>query len=336
VFGCGEKMPTINSTVAVLFQFSDCLMFVMGCGILWVGIYALPGSGAAPYSVLNEEWFRSFGIGCLFIFFHIMLSMFVTCFGLTYQMRDRPMKTWWTGRRILILRTCMLLGLTITAGFVMVEMYNLSLSFNNTVHDINSGSSPNYDYFEIKFSKAFNNDYYEAQLNCGAEDWIWGLVDKNCGYASTSTSVTMLEAQCSTSCSSTSGTCIVKSQADCNTNRYFCPFNSCRKGLLEWMLGYVNNIYYMAVFFFILALFQLVLGLGLSCYHHKASFLNILAKTGAVKFSHVKKRNPKEEILIFRTKSCQAHHDKMDIMQKKIKNEDETGIVFLTKHDSEV
>jgi hypothetical protein len=303
----------LNSIFVVLTHVIDALLIVVGFVIMCYGVYVAPG--VSDNGQLNTTYFNYMFIGCVFATVHIILSAVMSCQGTKWQkLNPSPddVYPWLTGRRMLIARNVFALALVMVSAWTLVGFYSLDMSFNNTRDDLEAGMNPVYDAFELDFSHDFNERYFSAVDTCGGSDWLWDIIKERCAYTDTddsSGSLTMQEKQCDADCGNTEGTCSI-TEADCDAAVSDCPYDECRLGLLNFMLDWMEYAYYISAITFALALVQFISTAFLMCYHHKASFIEVLVQTGAVKRTDkdtLHRKAPKKTVQMFWTQESREN-----------------------------
>jgi hypothetical protein len=305
---------------------------VMGVVICTFGIYLAPG--LATDSTLNQWYFATLSTISVCTFVLIIISVALSCMGIRWQkLNPSPDDEypWLTGKRVLIARNFLAAVLVGLSVWTLFNFYSLDVSFRNTKNQINAGNDPSYDAFERDFSGDFNAQYFKAVNNCKENHWIWDRVEKYCGYSDLDDdTVSIYEDQCEADCGNTSGTCRTSEDA-CDDDKKDCPYHICRKGLLTFMEDRLMWAYYVCSVTALLAILQWCCSLALMCYHHKASFVEILEKMGAIR-KHGKVAKglvetksfglaPKGEIKLFWT-SHEHHSPEHAARKQKILSDD--------------
>lgn len=258
---------------------ANFLFVVMGLLIISGALYVL----AADFGDLDKGFFL--GGGAIVFLFGCMLLMvsYLGGQGIYYQRRESK-HTMWQGRRILIVyQVCLIMTLIFELVWLGISLAAIT-ELRNNAEDIQDDpdNPPEWSSMEIKISQKFDAFFFGASSQCNTLKylWFWNFVNKRC----TKYNENMSQFTCQrcndasvTSCAGDERTCYENGQTQANDA---CPYNACRRGVLEFVLDRFSPFAYFVLFVVIFQVFLIACTCTLICYHPRDSELEIRAKNG--------------------------------------------------------
>lgn len=274
-----EPKSRLNEWTKFILMQVNFFFAVFGLTLVGLAIYVL----AANWGSLDPAFFTGGGVVlCLFGFIIIFVA-YIGCLGVVNQRRKSPYTEWQGMRLLVIYQVCLSLAFA-------AQIYWLAYSLDN-VNDLRvaattySVSNPiPYGSLETTFAEKFNAFFFAAQLSPFCPDlkytWFWTIIDKVCG----SYNVNMSESSCLRCNDYSVSQCDADAEHCYKTGATYlsvaCPYNACRKGLLNLIYNNLAPFAYFIIAFVLFQILLLVLNCMLICYNPRDSEERIRAKNG--------------------------------------------------------
>ena len=282
-------MGRLNSCIKLAFCLSELFFLVVSLLCLGFSVLVSTDNVAALSFGMAKETAKLVGVlaGAVFI---------CSCYGCCGALRQTIRKGLCSGRKILCLHQLLLVAVLLFTLSQHEWINKREYSLRLVAEDKQSYNE--YDKFEMRSSKLFNNAYFESI--CSSEDdkstaWLSDFVDKNCPLDMSQDSCTLSSSnkkKCDTSCSALKGmtdytTHDIKqccpSQELCNEGvKAACPYERCRVGIATELVHWAHYTKIATQFVCSLAGFLLILSLLLVCFNPRDEIEQELLKTGVM------------------------------------------------------
>lgn len=272
-----EPKSRINEWVKFILMQVNFFFAMFGVTLVGLAIYVM----AANWGDLDPAFFTGSAVALLLFGLIITCVTYLGCLGVVNQ-RRKSHYTDWQGMRLLVIYQLFLI-LALVA-----EVYWLAYSLDSvnslrTAALLYSPAKPiPYQGLEATFAEKFNAFFFAAQLSPFCPDlkyvWFWTFVDKYCN------NINMMQINCLkcndysvTACDADAQSCI---QGGATYLTAACPYNACRKGLLNFIYETLAPFSYFVVAYTIFHVVLLILNCLLMCYNPRDTDEKIRAKNG--------------------------------------------------------
>jgi hypothetical protein len=239
-----------------------------------VGVIGLMMAAAGGY-VMNSEFsvYLAGFLGDLFTLitvvgvFTFVVSL-IGCCGVVKQEQEG-------GRSLLTVYQVGSILFLIAIGTVGYQIFAIVESFQVVSDDL---SEP-FFAFEADLSGTFNDIYFKAVCEESSYDHFWGIVEDNCPTS-------MNEDSCGLTCNYIGTGC--PTQGSCESDEDYqqdgCPYVTCRQGMVDYMVGKLEPLSTLVIFFGAVLALNSLMNLLMLCYNRKDSTEIMLAKTGVISY----------------------------------------------------
>jgi hypothetical protein len=272
-------MGKLNNIIRFVVLHINFCFSLLGIIVLGLGLYAC----IADWGTLDEAFFLGGGIIASLVGVLLVQLAFLGCFGVSYQHRKTGP---WTGRRVLgayeVALVCCLVG----AIYMALYLFAAIATFNSTYNDLQANTADDdevvvFETMEEVLARKFNDFFFGASYGtCGdlKYQWFWSLVNDECPDSISQSNCQKCAEYSITMCEADRIVC------DATADQFgpACPYNACRKELLEYISDIATPISYTILAFVIFQLIFLVLACMLICYTERDSLEKQMIKAGTI------------------------------------------------------
>jgi len=274
-----EPRSRLNEWTKFILMQVNFFFAMFGLTLVGLAIYVL----SANWGSLDPAFFRGGGVVLMLFGLLVTCVAYLGCLGVQNQRRKSPY-TEWQGMRLLgIYQVCLTLALAAEIYWLAYSLDGVN-SLRIAAMGFDSNNPPVYGSLETIFSSKFNDFFFAAQLSPFCPDlkyvWFWSFVNSVCG----STNTNMQQTTC-LKCNDYSVASCDADAEQCYTSgatykSVGCPYNVCRKGILDFIYKMLAPFSYFIVAFVLFHVVLLILNCLLICFNPRDTDEKIRAKNG--------------------------------------------------------